>query len=51
MPVATHSLANGVEVVTMDWFAGRAPPTRPVLAVCYRNGLLQLMRNCIDEGR
>ncbi|KAL0894758.1 hypothetical protein ABMA27_013290 [Loxostege sticticalis] len=49
MPVAVHGLSGSMEVVSMDWFSGSAPTNRPVLAICYRNGLIILMKNCIEE--
>ncbi|CAG9099335.1 unnamed protein product [Plutella xylostella] len=48
MAVTSHAASAG-EVVALRWFPGRAPPARPVLAVCHRTGLLQLMKNCIDD--
>lgn len=51
MPVAVHGLSGSMEVVSMDWFSGSAPTNRPVLAICYRNGLIILMKNCIEEGQ
>ncbi|XP_039765070.1 WD repeat-containing protein 35 isoform X2 [Pararge aegeria] len=49
MPVASNGVPEAAEVVCMDWFSGRAPTNRPVLVICYRNGLLLLMKNCTEE--
>ncbi|KAL4706027.1 hypothetical protein ACJJTC_014249 [Scirpophaga incertulas] len=49
MPVSIHGVSASMEIVSMDWFAGNAPVNRPVLAICYRNGLIVLMKNCIEE--
>ncbi|XP_028043319.1 WD repeat-containing protein 35 isoform X1 [Bombyx mandarina] len=49
MPVAVNGITGPMEVTTMDWFPGTAPRNRPVLAVCYRGGMLLLMKNCIEE--
>lgn len=51
MPVAVHGISGSMEVVSMDWYSGSAPPNRPVLAICYRNGLIIMMKNCIEEGK
>ncbi|XP_045770469.1 WD repeat-containing protein 35 [Maniola jurtina] len=49
MPVASNGVPEAMEVVCMDWFPGRAPANRPVLVICYKNGLLLLMKTCIEE--
>ncbi|XP_052755519.1 WD repeat-containing protein 35 isoform X2 [Galleria mellonella] len=49
MPVACNGIAGSMEVISMDWFSGSAPINRPVLAICYKNGLILLMKNCIEE--
>ncbi|XP_049867805.1 WD repeat-containing protein 35 [Pectinophora gossypiella] len=49
MPVTVQSLAGSMDVVSMDWYPGRAPVNRPVLAICYKSGIILLMKNCIEE--
>lgn len=51
MPVAIQGVSGSMEVVSMDWYSGSAPMNRPVLAICYRNGLIIMMKNCIEEGK
>lgn len=51
MPVVNNGVPEGMEIVCMDWYSGRAPANRPVLVICYRNGLLLLMKNCTEEGK
>ena len=50
MQVASSALPGLMEIVCMDWFAGRAPTNRPVLVICYKNGILLLMKCCTEEG-
>lgn len=49
MPVAVHGIQSSTDVVSMDWYPGSAPANRPVLAICYKSGLIVLMKNCIEE--
>ncbi|CAH0603165.1 unnamed protein product [Chrysodeixis includens] len=49
MPVAIQGVSGSMEVVTMDWYSGTVPPNRPVLAICYRSGVILLMKNCNEE--
>ncbi|XP_047987589.1 WD repeat-containing protein 35 [Leguminivora glycinivorella] len=49
MPVAINGVTGSMEVVAMDWYAGKAPPNRPVLMICYKSGLILLMKNCVEE--
>ncbi|XP_026325281.1 WD repeat-containing protein 35 [Hyposmocoma kahamanoa] len=49
MPVSVHGVSGSMEVVSMDWYAGRAPTNRPVLAIYYKSGIILLMKNCIEE--
>lgn len=50
MPVAVHGVTGSMDVISMDWFSGTAPLNRPVLAICYKSGIMLLMKNCIEEG-
>lgn len=50
MMVHTTGLEGSHEIITMDWFSGRAPANRPVLAICYKSGLVYLMRHCVDDN-
>ncbi|CAG5021961.1 unnamed protein product [Parnassius apollo] len=49
MPVANNSTSGSIEIISMDWYAGKAPNNRPVLVICYGSGQLLLMKNCIEE--
>ncbi|XP_073941730.1 intraflagellar transport protein Oseg4 [Choristoneura fumiferana] len=49
MPVAINGVTGPLEVISMDWYAGKAPPNRPILAICYKSGLILLMKNCVEE--
>uniref|UniRef100_A0A2A4JPV6 Uncharacterized protein n=1 Tax=Heliothis virescens TaxID=7102 RepID=A0A2A4JPV6_HELVI len=49
MPVAIHGVSGSMDIVTMDWYSGSAPASRPVLAISYRTGLILLMKNCNEE--
>ncbi|CAG9784442.1 unnamed protein product [Diatraea saccharalis] len=49
MPVSINGVSGSMEVVSMDWYSGSAPVNRPILAICYRNGIIILMKNCIEE--
>ncbi|XP_068621625.1 WD repeat-containing protein 35 isoform X2 [Battus philenor] len=49
MPIGNNSISGSVEVICMDWYSGRSPANRPVLVICYRNGILLLMKNCTEE--
>ncbi|XP_063617701.1 WD repeat-containing protein 35 [Cydia splendana] len=49
MPVAINGVTASMEVVAMDWYAGKAPPNRPVLMICYKTGIILLMKNCVEE--
>ncbi|XP_063358520.1 WD repeat-containing protein 35 [Cydia amplana] len=49
MPVAINGVTASMEVVAMDWYAGKAPPNRPVLMICYKSGIILLMKNCVEE--
>ncbi|KAJ2953608.1 hypothetical protein O0L34_g1214 [Tuta absoluta] len=49
MPVTVQSVAGSMDIIGMDWYAGRAPANRPVLAICYRSGIILLMKSCIEE--
>ncbi|XP_060810811.1 WD repeat-containing protein 35 [Amyelois transitella] len=49
MPVAVNGVSGSMEIISMDWYAGVAPTNRPVLAICYKNGSIILMKNCIEE--
>lgn len=42
--------SRSLSVVGVCWFNGHAPANRPVLAICYENGKMQLMRNENDDG-
>ncbi|CAB3231082.1 unnamed protein product [Arctia plantaginis] len=50
MPVAIQSISGSMDVVSMDWYSGNAPSNRPVLAICYRSGVILLLKNCNEEG-
>lgn len=50
MPVAIHGVSGSMDIVTMDWYSGSAPASRPVLAISYRSGVILLMKNCNEEG-
>ena len=41
---------RSISVVGLDWFNGLVPPNRPVLAILYENGKMQLMKNENDDG-
>lgn len=49
MPVAIHGVSGSMDIVTMDWYSGSAPASRPVLAISYRSGVILLMKNCNEE--
>ncbi|XP_053602083.1 WD repeat-containing protein 35 [Plodia interpunctella] len=49
MPVVVNGVTGSMEIISMDWYAGTAPPNRPVLAICCKNGSIILMKNCIEE--
>ncbi|XP_061707099.1 WD repeat-containing protein 35-like isoform X1 [Cydia pomonella] len=49
MPVAINGVTGSMEVVAMDWYAGKAPPNRPVLMICYKSGIILLMKSCVEE--
>ncbi|KAJ0181825.1 hypothetical protein K1T71_002547 [Dendrolimus kikuchii] len=49
MPLTVHGVPSSMEVISMDWYPGNAPTNRPVLLVCYKSGLILLMKNCIEE--
>ncbi|CAH2066689.1 unnamed protein product, partial [Iphiclides podalirius] len=49
MPVANNSNAGSMEIISMDWYVGRAPAIRPVLVISYESGQLLLMKNCTEE--
>ncbi|XP_045487537.1 WD repeat-containing protein 35 [Pieris rapae] len=49
MPIASNNVASGMEIVSMDWFSGKAPISRPVLAICFKSGLMLLMKTCTEE--
>ncbi|XP_050675727.1 WD repeat-containing protein 35 isoform X1 [Leptidea sinapis] len=49
MPIASNSASSGLDIVSMDWFSGKAPANRPVLVICYRSGLMLLMKTCTEE--
>ncbi|XP_045510780.1 WD repeat-containing protein 35 isoform X2 [Colias croceus] len=49
MPIASSSASNGMDIVAMDWFSGKAPINRPVLLICYKSGLMLLMKTCTEE--
>lgn len=51
MPVTLNGISGSMEVLCMDWYAGNAPINRPVLAICYKNGIILLMKNCMEEGK
>lgn len=50
MPVSVHGASGSMDVISMDWYAGDVPTSRPVLAICYRSGIIILMKNCNEEG-
>ncbi|XP_045542737.1 WD repeat-containing protein 35 [Papilio machaon] len=49
MPVVANGSSDSMEIITMDWYSGRAPANRPVLVICYKSGQLLLMKSCIEE--
>ncbi|CAF4761031.1 unnamed protein product [Pieris macdunnoughi] len=49
MPIASNNVSSGMEIVSMDWFSGKAPISRPVLAICFKSGLMLLMKTCTEE--
>nr|XP_032529999.1 WD repeat-containing protein 35 [Danaus plexippus plexippus] len=49
MPVGNNEVSGSTDVICMDWYSGRAPANRPVLVICYKNGLMLLMKNIIEE--
>lgn len=51
MPVAIHGVSGSMDIVTMDWYSGSAPASRPVLAISYKSGVILLMKNCNEEGK
>ncbi|PZC73682.1 hypothetical protein B5X24_HaOG208953 [Helicoverpa armigera] len=51
MPVAIHGVSGSMDIVTMDWYSGSAPASRPVLAISYRSGVILLMKNCNEEAK
>jgi len=46
------SSSRGHRIASICWFSGRVPQSRkrPVLAICYENGRVQIMRNENDDG-
>lgn len=38
-------------VAALNWYSGRVSADRPVLAICYESGKVQLMKNENDEGK
>lgn len=50
MQVASNAVPGLMEIVCMDWFSGRAPSNRPVLVICFKSGILLLMKSCTEEG-
>ncbi|CAH0725787.1 unnamed protein product, partial [Brenthis ino] len=49
MQVASNAVPGLMEIVCMDWFSGRAPSNRPVLVICFKSGILLLMKTCTEE--
>ncbi|XP_041971867.1 WD repeat-containing protein 35 [Aricia agestis] len=49
MPVASNNVAESTEIVCLKWFSGKAPANRPILAICYKNGILLFMKSCTEE--
>ncbi|XP_055618976.1 WD repeat-containing protein 35 [Toxorhynchites rutilus septentrionalis] len=41
--------AKSITVVGLSWYHDAVSPNRPVLAVCYENGKMQIMRNENDD--
>lgn len=41
---------RNISVVGLNWFHGKVPHNQPVLAICYQNGKMQIMRNENDDG-
>ncbi|XP_023301844.2 WD repeat-containing protein 35 [Lucilia cuprina] len=37
-------------VTALSWFSGKSPPNRPVLAICYESGKVQIMIDENDEA-
>lgn len=50
MPVSNNSSFGSMEIISMNWYGGKAPNNRPVLVICYESGHLLLMKNCTEEG-
>lgn len=42
--------SKSITVVGLCWFHDAVSPNRPVLAICYENGKMQIMRNENDEA-
>lgn len=38
-------------VTALSWFSGKTPTNRPVLAICYDSGKVQIMIDENDEGK
>lgn len=38
-------------VAALNWFSGKTPANRPVLAICYESGRVQIMVDENDEGK
>ena len=36
-------------VAALSWYSGKSPPNRPVLAICYESGKVQIMVDENDE--
>lgn len=49
----SSSSSRGHRIASICWFSGRVPQSRkrPVLAICYENGRVQIMRNENDDGK
>lgn len=47
------SSSRGLRIASICWFSGKVPQSRkrPVLAICYEIGRVQIMRNENDDGQ
>lgn len=43
--------SKSISVVGLCWYAKSISPTRPVLAICYETGKMQIMRNESDDSK
>lgn len=51
MSISVQCTSIPTQVVGLDWYSGQNLPENPALAICYKNGRIQLMKNHNDDGK